>query len=480
MKYIIRIVSIIIITTTLFAQNNFNCFSIIAGKNCTVDGSVLFGHNEDDSGDQIVNIYKVPRLTHTNDEKITLLNGGKCQQVPETNAYIWLEMPGMKFSDGYLNEYNVVIASDNCPSKEDKPELTDGGIGYWLRRLMAERAKSAREAVEIGGKLVEKFGYDSPGRSYCIADPNEAWVMSVVNGKHWVAQRVPDDKVMIIPNYYMIQEIDLSDSDNFMGSTDIIDYAVSRGWYNPQEDDEFNFREVYGIDWSINHTHNINRQWGGLRLIAKDKFDMNDNFPFAMTPKKKLDVSDIFAVLRDHYEGTDLENIDHSLSPHKTETRTICTHSTQYGFVAQLQSNLPKEIAGVMWYAPVQPCLHPFVPVYINTMEFSPFFAHEDYKTGLELHFDENYAELKKEFERHHFQEFTEFSHKVNEDYKKYSLPIIKHYSLYEKEQITKHKEYAKLIKRAFNEDPSLALDIMTEYSQENLFKLLDTQFIQK
>mgnify|MGYP006299039759 CR=1 FL=1 len=55
----IILVSLILIAG-LSAEQGFNCFSIIAGKECTIDGSILFGHNEDDSGDQIVNMYKVP------------------------------------------------------------------------------------------------------------------------------------------------------------------------------------------------------------------------------------------------------------------------------------------------------------------------------------------------------------------------------------------------------------------------------------
>ena len=67
-----------------------------------------------------------------------LRNGGSLGQVEQTWAYIWSEMPGMSFSDSYVNEWGVTVASDNCPSREDKPELTDGGIGYMLRRLVAE------------------------------------------------------------------------------------------------------------------------------------------------------------------------------------------------------------------------------------------------------------------------------------------------------------------------------------------------------
>ena len=34
-----------------------------------------------------------------------------------------------------MQQKGVAITSDNCPSREDKPELTDGGIGFKLRRL---------------------------------------------------------------------------------------------------------------------------------------------------------------------------------------------------------------------------------------------------------------------------------------------------------------------------------------------------------
>lgn len=472
MKNIIKLLVLIFLVINLFATENFNCFTIIAGKDCTIDGSVLFGHNEDDGGDLIVNMYKVPRLSHSTEEFITLKNGGICSQVKMTHAYIWLDMPGMQFSDSYFNEHNVVIASNNCPSREDKPELTDGGIGYWLRRIMAERAKSAKEAVKIGGKLVEKYGYNSAGRSYCIADPNEAWIMSIINGKHWVAQRVPDDKVILIPNYYMIQQIDLNDTLNFMGSSNLIDYALARGWYNPELDGEFNFREVYGSKKMLESSKNINRQWAGLRLIANQRYDIDDSFPFAAIPQKKLDITDIFAVLRDHYEGTDLETINKAGNPHNSENRPICHESTQYGFVAQLDSRLPREIAGVMWYAPVQPCLHPFVPVFINTMNFSPFFAYGNYETGLKFHFDENYSEIKQEFTNHRFRNITNFSLWVNKDYFNRSNTVIKARIHDQKKIITAHKRFQNKLNKKFSKNPQKTLAAMTHYSNENLLSL--------
>jgi hypothetical protein len=66
--------------------------------------------------------------------------------------------------------------------KENSYPLTDGGIKYWLRRLVAERAQTAKEAVRSEGQLIRKFGYASPGRIYIIADANGGWMFAAVSG----------------------------------------------------------------------------------------------------------------------------------------------------------------------------------------------------------------------------------------------------------------------------------------------------------
>ncbi len=468
---------LVIFISVIFADNGLNCFTVIAGKECTLDGSVLIGHNEDDTGDQIVNMYKVPAQRHSPEESITLVNGGQCRQVDQTHAYVWLEMPGMEFADSYLNEHGVVIVSNNCRSREDEPELTEGGIGYWLRRIMAERAKSAREAVKIGGALVEKFGYSASGRSYCIADPNEAWVMSVVNGKQWVAQRVPDDRVMAIPNYYTIKEVDLSDSENFLGSDNLIDYATERGWYQPAEKKSFNFRQVYGREKTINHPGNINRHWMAVNLLSDKSFERNDKLPFSFYPSNKLQLTDIFGLLRNHYEGTDLESFSRSKTPHENDNRPICTLSTQYAFVAKLDANKPKALQSVMWYAPIQPCLHPFVPVYINLTDFPASFAYGDYKKALSLHFDDNYYEQQDNIQGHSFLNFVEFSKWINQAYYERSHSLVQQNTQFELELIKKHKTFEEELLEIYRSDPKKAIRKMTQYSHENLKTLVSLQF---
>jgi len=125
------------------------CFTVVVGKDASADGYVIMAHNEDDPPPQMVNHHKVPRKNYKPGETVKLLNGGQLEQTEESWALIWSEMPEMLFSDSYINEWGVCIASDRCPSKEDRPELTHGGISFMLRRIVAERAKTAREGLVL-------------------------------------------------------------------------------------------------------------------------------------------------------------------------------------------------------------------------------------------------------------------------------------------------------------------------------------------
>jgi dipeptidase len=337
------------------AEAENNCFTIIAGKDATDDGSVMIAHNEDDNGKNFfVNVHKVRGNT-----------------VKKSPGFLWLEIPGVEFGDSYMNENGVVITSNACQSRENKPELTDGGIGFKLRRLVAEQATSARHAVEIAGKLIRRYGYYSSGRSYAIADAEEAWVLQIVKGKHWIAKRVPDDHVAVIANRYTIDTVHLKRKKFYKGSSDLVTYAVRRKWHDPAKDGEFNFARTYATPDNYNHEHNVMRQWRGTALLAKAKIKIDEPLPFSFEPRKKIKVTDLFRVLRDHYEDTkyDLTDDYKKGSPNKTAKRTICTDSTRYSFVAQMRREMPREIAHLAWIAFRRPDTNAYSPWYfsINT-----------------------------------------------------------------------------------------------------------------
>lgn len=337
------------------------CYTVVVGKDASADGSVIFGHNEQNGGDRIINLRVIPRIKYNSSEVVKLLRGGTLPEVPETYSFIWSENPGIEFSDTYINEWGVAVASNGCPTREDsytqlvaRGEIVDGGIGYMLRRLIVQRAKTAREGVQIAGELLNRFGYSDSGRTLTIADPNEAWLLSIVRGKHWVAQRVPDDEVALLPNVHIISEIDLNDSENFIGTPDIVDYAIKRGWFNPALGSPFSFRAVYnqsrGDGWDM-------RQWQGQYLVTGGTIELShaEQLPFSVKPEKKLTVKDVINILR--YHGP---------------RGTICGPQTQEAAVFQLRSWLPPQIGCIYWRTSAEPCSGVLIPWYLGITE-TPF-----------------------------------------------------------------------------------------------------------
>jgi dipeptidase len=330
------------------------CDAVVVGRQASADGSVLLGHNEENALDRVLEFRKIPRLRPAAGSKVDLELGGRLDASPETWAFLWSENPGLRFSDGYLNEWGVAVASMGCPSREDsyvilavRNEIRDGGIGYMLRRLVAQRARSAREGMELIGTLVERFGYIDSGRTYVVADPREAWVVAVVRGRRWVAQRVPDDQVVIIPNRYVIGEIDLADRENFRASPDLINYATKRGWFDP-DGGRFNFRQAYQTP---EQTQPDKRQFRGQEVVSGKPGEWPPRQPlsFAVRPHKRLSVSDVAALLRD-----------------PGGVASMFSRSTQEMAVFQLRPQMPSEIGCVYWRTTGRPDISVLTPWHVG------------------------------------------------------------------------------------------------------------------
>lgn len=481
MKKILFLTTFLFIALQGISQEEFNCFSVLAGKKATSDGAVLFAHIEDDYGKQLVNWYAVPRKDYHEGSELILKNGGRVGQPAKTARYLWLEMPGMDYSDSYLNEYGVCIGSNSCPSREDRTDITDGGIGYNLRQLMAERATSARDAVVIAGQLIEQFGYLASGRTYSIADTHEAWALAVVKGKHWVARRIPDDQIMVIPNNFTIQEVDLTDESNCLGSSDLIDYAVSRGWYNPATDGPFSFRDAYAAPNSLTHPGNVNRAWGAYHLL-KTGFRITDDFPFCFKPSAPVSKQDLMSLLRYHYEGTELDKSEGYAkgSPYKLNGTMICGAASVYGFVAEMRDWMPVDIGCLLWLAPQWPDIQPFIPLYAGVTAFPEEFSRPDYLKTLDDHYNPP-ADIHERNGQHAFWAFVRFSETVNAKYGEVIPSVRKKMDQQEHRMLADQPRLETKLLGIYKNSPESCSAIVTKiYSQYSLRSLSITKKLTK
>lgn len=355
------------------------CMTFVVGKNVSRTGRVLVGHNEDDAGHTVVRHGYVPARDWPDGAMIPAEPGrARIPQASHTFGYYWSELAGpaggYAWGDSYLNECGVCVTSNNCGgSKEDRPDLTEGGLAYNLRRVTAERAGSAREGLMVMIDMVETWGYAPSGRCYFVADCDEAFMLQIVNGKHWMAIRIPDDHVVVMPNHYTFRGLD--EYEETFCSPELVDYAFERGWYDPARDGRFEFARVFqsAAGWRrplnvIRHEHALERLTG--RAWNADR----DGLPCSVKYDGKLGVKELMALLSDHYEGhADDIRIGPGRAPHDTDNCRICGADTSESFVCDLHSE-PR--LTTVWTAFGRPCELPYLPLHplvglpesVNTM----------------------------------------------------------------------------------------------------------------
>jgi dipeptidase len=453
-----------ILAVALFASSADACYAVVVGKEASADGAVLLGHNEQNFGQRFLNFRKVPRIKHKDGEMVKLQGGAQIPQVKESFAFIWSENPGIPYSDGYLNEWGVAIVSDGCPDRADEPrkleaegQLVKGGIAYMLRRLIVERAKTAREAVQIAGELIEQVGYPS-SRTLVIADSQEAWLLSMSKGKHWVAQRVPDDEVALLPNIYTIGKVNLEDSINFLGSPDLVEYAIKKGWYDPSGGEGFSFCRAYGQQQERLMDE---RQWRGQCLVTGRVIEQEPDrqLPFSVKPAHKLSVKDVITILRFHGKGE------------------ICNKTTQEAAVFQLRSGMPVDVGCIYWRTSAEPCISVLTPWYCGIIVtpreyYYPVGVKEN--LTLEYHFSESPEKFEPN-DNHAWWIFKELQDKVRDDYKNRARIVRMVWDKFEEKVFADQSAVENKALELYRSDKSAARDYLTDYSRDVALRAIHT-----
>ena len=364
------------------------CMTILVGKKASTTNEVLVGHNEDAPGDFMMQTHLVNKKRRPPKTKIKFEPDlSEIELFTTRTSLFWSEAKTFSedysasaFCDFYVNGHGVVICSNNCAeSKEDSPELLNGGIGYGLRRLVAEKAHTAKEALNIACDLVEKYGYSSSGRSYAFSDKDEIFVLQIVHGKHYAISRVPDDEVAVIPNHYTIKEPDKK----ARGYKELINYAVKRGWY--KEGETFDFTKVYQAENSFGHEKNTYRHVKAFEILLD--MDLSgllktewQSLPFSIKPAKKVDVNTLKKILREHHNG------------HFEKPISICNCDTLESTIAQIRYN-PDRI--ILRRALGRPCCNPYLIWYSGITEIPEGYENCESEKALSEHFQAEAPEDK-------------------------------------------------------------------------------------
>jgi len=308
---------------------------------------------------------------------------------------------------GHMNEHQVAIGETTFGGRRELRGHS-GILDYGsLMQLALERATTAREAIRVIGELVAEHGYHSSGESFSISDPHEVWILEIIGkgegekGAVWVARRVPDGFISAHANQARIRTFPLDDPENCLHSPDVISFAREKGFYEGP-DEEFSFADVYdpldfrGIRFCEARVWSVFRRAApslGLGVEYADGHHPDTRLPLWIRPDRPLGVADVMALMRDHYEGTELDmtvGVDAGPfgNPNRwrpmgwtvggeqyTWERPISTQQTAYSFVSQSRSWLPDPVGGVLWYGMDDTFTTCYTPLYCGIREIPRSFA---------------------------------------------------------------------------------------------------------
>ena len=391
------------------------CTNVLVTKGASIDGSTMISYAAD-SHQLYGELYYAPA---------GVWNSGDIRKIYEWDTGKYLgDIPQVARTYqrvGNMNEHQLIIAETTYgggSELEDPKGIMDYGS---LIYVALERAKTAREAIDIVVDLANTYGYYSSGESFSFADKEEVWVMDLIGkgpnnkGIVWVARRVPDGYICSHANQARISTFPQNDPENCIYAPDVISFAREMGYFDG-EDKDFSFCDAYapldfmgmrGCEARAGSAFNIlcdgkfTFEDENGNLVTKDAYDYIDyamgydkskRFPLFVKPSRKITVKDVADVMRDHYEGTPMDmtqdigaggnalpyrwrpmGFEYEGKSYMNE-RAIATQQTGFWFVGQSRGWLPDEIGGLNWFGCDDAATSYLTPIYTSTYEVPECF----------------------------------------------------------------------------------------------------------
>lgn len=388
----------------LITLSAWPCTNLIVGRKASADGSVMVTYSADDYGSYgFLHFY--PAADHTPGTMRKLYDY-------ETNNYLGEipEAPHTYNVIGQINEHQLSIMETTFGGREELIDTT-GLFDYGsLMYVTLQRARTAREAIDVWTKLVETYGYRSEGESITIADPNDVWVLEMIGkgpgrkGAVWVARRLPEDCITGHANQARITRFPLKDPKNCVYAKDVISLAREKGWFSGKDED-FSFRDAYAPNdfsgrricearvWTF-----FNRFCTGMDKYLPYAMGIEDNteeMPWCIKPDTLVSLNALKQAMRDHYEGTPMQmTSDIGAGPYEApyrptplyfqvdsvkyfNERPISTQQTAVTYLAQLRSWLPNHIGGLLWVGCDDANMVAYTPLYCCTTVCPEPYAQE-------------------------------------------------------------------------------------------------------
>lgn len=466
------------------------CCGLYVGSGQSANGSTYVGRSED-IGKLYDKVFEVrPAADHAEGEMYEDTYGFSMPYPSHTYRYTVLrdsieqgesvvDEDGNLVREAYgevgMNEKGVSVSatvstSYNANAKAADPLVDTGICEISLTSVILMSADSARDGVEKLAEIIDTYG-SGECNSFTISDANEVWDFETLSGHQYVAMKMPDDKVSVNPNMVVMNEIDVSDTENVVASADLISLPLENGFLVSSQqgkvaDDQItkiDIQKTYGSEDFGNGQYI--RYWQGVNYLNEELSqsvsverdgEAAPEGPFNMLfeADHQLTTYEVLRLLACRGEGTEYAADN---NPEKNPNGTAIGNERQAEcHVFEIRSDMPEALATIQWQTMSRAEFSVYLPYYSNLLTDTSDIFQTEYSPSIkdieEVLDDEDFPA-----ETSAYWVFTAINDLCDNDRERYGANVKLYWENYQKALIEQQEAVDEDMERIYAYSPELA-----------------------
>ena len=466
------------------------CCGLYVGSQQSENGSTYVGRSED-IGKLYDKVFEVrPAADHAEGEMYEDTYGFSMPYPSHTYRYTVLrdsieqgesvvDEDGNLVREAYgevgMNEKGVSVSatvstSYNANAKAADPLVSTGICEISLTSVILMSADSARDGVEKLAAIIDTYG-SGECNSFTISDANEVWDFETLSGHQYVAMKMPDDKVSVNPNMVVMNEIDVSDTENVVASADLISLPLENGFLVSSQqgkvaDDQItkiDIQKTYGSEDFGNGQYF--RYWQGVNYLNEELSqsvsverdgEAAPEGPFNMLfeADHQLTTYEVLRLLACRGEGTEYAADN---NPEKNPNGTAIGNERQAEcHVFEIRSDMPEALATIQWQTMSRAEFSVYLPYYSNLLTDTSDIFQTEYSPSIkdieEVLDDEDFPA-----ETSAYWVFTAINDLCDNDRERYGANVKLYWENYQKALIEQQEAVDEAMTALYEKNPELA-----------------------
>ena len=480
------------------------CTGMYIGSEESANGSTFVGRSEDigklydkvfevhQAADHAENdVYEdrygfsMPYPAHT--YRYTVLrdsyNRGETMKDENGNYY------GEAYGEVGMNEKGVAVSATVSTANDPdlfEAEYDDGrkhGAGYdpmpetgiceiSLNSVILMQAETARDGVKKLAAIIDEYG-SGECNSITISDANEVWDFETLTGHQYVAVRMPKDKVSVNPNMVVMNEIDISDTENVVASPELISMPFKNNILVSSQSTETDVNKITKID--IQKTYGAkdfgdgqySRYWQGVNYLNSELSSSVDIYrenadtvpagPFNMLfdADRKIDTYEALRLLAYRGEGSKYDS-------NTTGKYAIGNDNQAECHVFEIRQNMPEALSIVQWQTMSRAEFSVYLPYYSNLLTDTSDIFKSEYLEWID-DIEEVIDDDDFPADTSAYWVYAAINDLCDNDRERYGVNVKKFWENYQKQLIAQQADVDTAMKQIYAYSPALAEQKATE-----------------